>query len=468
MSTQHSLDRVPCRSKSAALWRRMALTCCAVLAAGCGQTANASGDLDATGQTDEILADAAVEVDATGAGDTAQLVDAKADGGPDAVDAIAAELPPDSDVGQEGDANDAAADADAVAPDAAVEVDAAAAGDIADVSAGDTAPDAATDAGNADAATDAGGDAVASGPYGALFGHPCAQNADCGSAMACQRAGCSAIGACVFAPATCAGVTPWAVCGCDGQTYASACEATVADVGVKANWACDAPPTGVALCDVGAVGACGAGHFCSGPCAGVGTCESSNFSIACQDQTWWTLGCDGTLFGNDCGPPMTGVAPVPIGAGSIPCSPATSVSCPSGTTCVSAAGSCGTLPKFDGHCMPLPTTCPPLLEQVCGCDGVTYDNACLALKAGTSAFASGPCTAGFNLCSAKQPSICTGGSYCETFGCDFFTSGGVCAPQPASCPAISAPVCSCSGTTFANECLLQQAGLGKASDGACP
>lgn len=46
---------------------------------------------------------------------------------------------------------------------------------------------------------------------------------------------------------------------------------------------------------------------------------------------------------------------------------------------------------FQGLCVPKPEICIELFEPVCGCDGVTYSNACFAAAAGVNVHNSGEC-----------------------------------------------------------------------------
>ena len=65
------------------------------------------------------------------------------------------------------------------------------------------------------------------------------------------------------------------------------------------------------------------------------------------------------------------------------------VQCPADQICRLREGQCCC--DFEGVCEPLPDTCPQVIDRVCGCDGNTYGNECLARAAGVNVDHSGPC-----------------------------------------------------------------------------
>jgi hypothetical protein len=61
--------------------------------------------------------------------------------------------------------------------------------------------------------------------------------------------------------------------------------------------------------------------------------------------------------------------------------------CPIAMFCERDVGACGGA----GVCVPIPLICPNVVARVCGCNGTTYLNDCLRIRAGVDKSSDGPC-----------------------------------------------------------------------------
>jgi hypothetical protein len=112
--------------------------------------------------------------------------------------------------------------------------------------------------------------------------------------------------------------------------------------------------------------------------------------------------------------------------------------CPAGTYCNFPPSSMCGRTDGPGTCERIPLRCPIGGDAVCGCDGTTYDNACLAARASVSVETTGPC-----------PTRCDP----DLVRCDRLPPrciGGQVPSVVAGCWGPCVPIEACTCTTFAD------------------
>ncbi len=205
--------------------------------------------------------------------------------------------------------------------------------------------------------------------------------------MYCQfRDGaCEGPGECAERPEICPDV--WdPVCGCDGETYSNRCYAARAGVSIDHEGPCE-----VTVCEVdedctSSIAEPMYCHYPDGECAAPGVCEA----MPEMCPLYWApvCGCDGETYGNPCFAAAAGVSIAYAGE----CEPGECYEdseCKDGDFCQFTIGEC----VGPGKCTWMPEACTMIYDPVCGCDGETHGNPCLAASVGVSVDYEGECAA---------------------------------------------------------------------------
>ena len=172
---------------------------------------------------------------------------------------------------------------------------------------------------------------------------------------------------------------------------------------------------------------------------GLGTCRPR--PIDCLDTvTDFVCGCDGRTYQNECFASLEGVRLAQLGA--CPCE--VNSDCDPDQYCA-LDDSC----LNPGRCLPRPTSCETAdVEPVCGCDNVTYDNACSASQAGARVSAPG-------MCECTSNSDCAMNEFCEADVCD---GPGFCELRDVACPPQGGQATGCDGVVYPSTCDANRAG----------
>lgn len=148
------------------------------------------------------------------------------------------------------------------------------------------------------------------------------------------------------------------------------------------------------------------------------------------------------------------------------CGGSSGVKCPKGKFCKKPAGSCGSK-SATGHCKEIPSGCPKKLDPVCGCDGNTYQNPCLAEAKSVNIDHKGSCAGSGQTCGQRNP--CPSSEYCHysNNSCGAQGATGTCKTRPLTCGGTSSKVCGCDGNTYPSDCDARRAGVDVAHSGKC-
>ncbi len=138
-------------------------------------------------------------------------------------------------------------------------------------------------------------------------------------------------------------------------------------------------------------GQCKGKQYCAkavGDCKGKGNCTAK--PDVCPEIFKPVCGCNGKTYSNECFAAAAGVNVASEGAcktGAAPKPCKTNKQCGAGAYCAKETGKC----DDEGVCAQKPQICPLVVAPVCGCDNKTYNNGCMAHRAGVNIKHDGKC-----------------------------------------------------------------------------
>jgi hypothetical protein len=280
----------------------------------------------------------------------------------------------------------------------------------------------------------------------------CNDNNDCLSDEYCAKflGQCDQTGLCYIEPQRKCPADENPVCGCDDKPYQNACYAYAqGKTTVKSYGECSGNGPDPKPCQNSFD--CEGDEFCKldvGNCGGTGQCV--HMPDECPAHSDPVCGCDNKTYYNECVASVQGRTTVKSDGQCEPSSPPcySSLDCEGDEFCKIDIGNCG----GKGQCVIRGahecTFDSNDYLPVCGCDGKTYVNECVASVKGMTVKSYGEC-GGRSTCTDN--SHCPADEFCAKENCGQ-TGQCVIPPTKDQCPHVYDPVCSCDNYTVRNAC----------------